>query len=85
MLSYNLEFSELPSNLGVKAHSTQSMAASKAFLVLQLCRVVYALHICQVLDKDLGRDLQAWRGGYLIPLAFDAARVTEGERPRLRM
>ncbi len=33
MLSYNLESSDLPSPLGAKAHSTQSMAASKAFLV----------------------------------------------------
>ncbi len=32
MLSYNLESSDLPSPLGVKAHSTQGMAASKAFL-----------------------------------------------------
>ncbi len=39
MLSYNLESSDLPSPLGVKAHSTQGMAASKAFLVLQRCRV----------------------------------------------
>ncbi len=32
MLSYDLESSDLPSPLGVKAHSTQGMAASKAFL-----------------------------------------------------
>ncbi len=53
MLSYNLESSDLPLPLGAKAHSTQGMAASKAFLVLQRCRVVYAPHIRQVLDKDL--------------------------------
>ncbi len=32
MLSYNLESSDLSSPLGVKAHSTQGMTASKAFL-----------------------------------------------------
>ncbi len=53
MRSYNLESSDLPSPLGVKAHSSQGMAASKAFPVLQHCRVVYAPHIRQVLDKDL--------------------------------
>ncbi len=42
MLSYNLESSDLPSPLGVKAHSTQGIAASKAFPVLQRCRVFYA-------------------------------------------
>ncbi len=53
MRSYNLESSDLPSPLGVKARSSQGMAASKAFSVLQRCRVVYAPHIRQVLDKDL--------------------------------
>ncbi len=53
MLFYNLESSDLPSPLGVKAHSTQGMSAPKAFLVLQCCRVVYAPHIRQVLDNDL--------------------------------
>ncbi len=53
MLSYNLESSNLPSPLGAKAHSTQVMAPSMAFLVLQYCRVVCAPHIRQVLDKDL--------------------------------
>ncbi len=53
MLSYNLESSDLPSPLGVKAHSTQVMAASRAFPVLQRCRVFYAPRIRQVLDKDL--------------------------------
>ncbi len=32
MLFYSLESSDLPSPLGVKAHSTRSVAASKAFL-----------------------------------------------------
>ncbi len=32
MLFYSLESSDLPSTLGVKAHSTRSVAASKAFL-----------------------------------------------------
>ncbi len=53
MLSYNLESSDLPSTLGAKAHSSQGMAAWKAFLVLQRWRVVYAPHIRQVLDKGL--------------------------------
>ncbi len=53
MLFYNLESSDLPSPLGVKAHSTQGMSAPKAFLVLQCCRVVYAPHIRQVLDNVL--------------------------------
>ncbi len=53
MLFYNLESSDLPSPLGAKAHYSQGMAASKAFLVLQRCRVVYAPHIHQVLNKDL--------------------------------
>ncbi len=53
MLSNNLESSDLPSTLGAKAHSTQGMAASKVFLVMQRCRVVYAPHIRHVLDKDL--------------------------------
>ncbi len=53
MLSYNLEYSDLSSPLGVKAHSTQGLVASKAFPVLQRCRVVYASHIRQGLDKDL--------------------------------
>ncbi len=53
MLSYNLESSDLPSPLGVKAHSTQVMAASKAFPSLQRCKVVYAPYIRQALDKDL--------------------------------
>ncbi len=52
MLSYNLESSDIPSPLGAKAHLTQSMEASKAFLVLQHCRMFYAPHIRQVLDKD---------------------------------
>ncbi len=51
MLSYNLESSDLPSPLGAKAHSSHGMVASKAVLVLQRCRVVYAPHIRQVLDK----------------------------------
>ncbi len=37
-------------------------------------------------SSTLGRDLQAWQHGYLVPLAFfDAARVPSGERSRLRM
>ncbi len=37
-------------------------------------------------DTTLGRDLEAWRHGYLVPLAFsDAAQVPEEERLRLRM
>ncbi len=53
MLSYNLESSDLPLPLEAKAHSTHGMAASKAFLVLQCCRVVHAPNVRQVLDKDL--------------------------------
>ncbi len=40
------------------------MAASKAFLVLQRCRVVYAPNIRQVLDKDL-RAVQGSQGSLL--------------------
>ncbi len=54
MVAY--ESSDLPSPLGVKSHSTRSVAASKAFLAgvpmldhLQRCGMVYAPHICQVL------------------------------------
>ncbi len=60
MRSYNLESSDLPSPLGVKAYSSQGMAASKAFPVLQCCRVVYAPHIRQVLDKDLRLAKNSW-------------------------
>ncbi len=55
--SYNFESSDLPSPLGAKAHSTHGMAASKAFLVLQCCRVVHAPNVRQVLDKDLRATL----------------------------
>ncbi len=51
MLSYNLESSDLP--FGSQGSLNLGMAASKAFLVLQRCRVVYAPHIRQVLAKDL--------------------------------
>ncbi len=57
MLSYNLESSDLPSPFGAKAYLSQGMAATKAFLELQCCRVVYAPHIRQVLDKDLRATL----------------------------
>ncbi len=46
-----LESSDLPSPLGVKAHSSQGMAASKAFPVLQRCRVVYAPTFVRFLTK----------------------------------
>ncbi len=55
MLFYSLESSDLPSTLGVKAHSTRSVAASKAFLEVCLCRhlqccgMVYAPHVRQIL------------------------------------
>ncbi len=38
MLFYSLGSSDLPSPLGVKAHSTRSVTASKAFLEVCLCR-----------------------------------------------
>ncbi len=53
MRSYNLESSDLPSPLGVKAHSSRGMAASKAFPALQRYRVVYTLTFNRSYDLDV--------------------------------
>ncbi|KAL0188094.1 hypothetical protein M9458_015193, partial [Cirrhinus mrigala] len=65
---------------------------------LQRCRMVHAPYLCKVLQprcpshsrllcspalaQPLGRDLEVWGRGHLVPIALsDAARVPEGERP----
>ncbi|MCI4385498.1 hypothetical protein PGIGA_G00051260 [Pangasianodon gigas] len=66
-ISLAFESSGLPSPLGVKAHSTRAVAASKAFW-----------QACLVLEAG---TCKSGGVGILVPIAFrDAARVPEGER-----
>ncbi len=64
------ESSDLPSLMGVKAHSTRSVAASKAFLPytghLQRCGMVYAPDLYQVLRPGHAGHPRLFR-----PLALD--------------
>ncbi|KAL0203744.1 hypothetical protein M9458_001762, partial [Cirrhinus mrigala] len=96
-ISTAYESSDLPSPLGVKAHSTRAMAASRALMlgvpIQDICNAavwstpltfvrfynidVQATPGSSVLAPSLGRDLEVWWRGHLVPLAFSgAARVT---------
>ncbi|KAL0177470.1 hypothetical protein M9458_026364 [Cirrhinus mrigala] len=97
-ISTAYESSDLPSPMGVKAHSTRAMAASKALMagvpIQDICNaagwstphtfVSHCRLLCSpALAQPLGRDLEVWGRGHLILIAFsDAARVPEGEHPR---
>ncbi|KAI2663377.1 Transposon Ty3-G Gag-Pol polyprotein [Labeo rohita] len=84
-ISTAYESSGLPPPLGVKAHSTRSVSASKAFL-----EGVSMQDICNAAGWStpltflfLGRDSASGGVGISFPKRFDAARVPEGERLRL--
>ncbi len=68
MLSYNLKSSDLPSPLGVKAHSTQGMVASKAFLagvpMQDICDAAWSTPLTFIRFYDL--DLRATPGSSVL-------------------
>ncbi|KAL0165643.1 hypothetical protein M9458_037487, partial [Cirrhinus mrigala] len=92
------EASDLPPPLGVRAHSTRSMAASKAFLagvpMQDICNAAgwsTPLTFVRFYDLDLRvspahprQGLGSGGMGISFPKRFDAARVPEGERLRER-
>ncbi|KAI2665262.1 ORF V: Enzymatic polyprotein [Labeo rohita] len=84
-ISCAYESSGLPPPLGVKAHSTRSVSASKAFLegvsMQDICNA--AGWSTPLTFLSLGRDLDSGSVGILFPKRFDAARVPERERLRL--
>ncbi|KAI2659312.1 tRNA-5-methyluridine(54) 2-sulfurtransferase [Labeo rohita] len=85
-ISTAYESSGLPPPLGVKAHSTRSVSASKAFLegvsIQDICNA--AGWSTPLTFLFLGRDSASGGVGISFPKRFDAARVPEGERLRLR-
>ncbi|KAI2647902.1 Transposon Ty3-G Gag-Pol polyprotein [Labeo rohita] len=84
-ISTAYESSGLPPPLGVKAHSTWSVSASKAFLegvsIQDICNA--AGWSTPLTFLFLGRDSASGGVGISFPKRFDAARVSEGERLRL--
>ncbi|KAL0195548.1 hypothetical protein M9458_009120, partial [Cirrhinus mrigala] len=97
-ISTSYESSDLPSPMGLRAHSTRATAASKALMlgvpIQDICNAAgwstpltfvrfYNLDTRATPGSSVLVDFEVWWRGHLVPLAFsDAARVPEGERPR---